>query len=262
MAVLAIGLVLTFRASNVVNLAHAAMGTYIAYVYYGLRNFNVASTQKGGNLVLPVFGVPGVVHLIDRPTVVTALAIALVVAALVGALVYLLVFRALRNAPPLARLVASLGLFLYLQAVMELRAHDIGAGAATLPLTSLLPNGVVRLGSVVVPTASFVLAGLAVTVAVVLGAVFRYTRFGLSTRAAAESEKGAILIGVSPDRVGLLNWIIASVLAGGAMIFVAGITSRSTRHNPACWWFPPLPPPSSPGWTVSPWPHSPDWPSE
>ena len=225
-AVLAIGLVLTFRASNVVNLAHAAMGTYIAYVYYGLRNFNVASTQKGGNLVLPVFGVPGVVHLIDRPTVVTALAIALVVAALVGALVYLLVFRALRNAPPLARLVASLGLFLYLQAVMELRAHDIGAGAATLPLTSLLPNGVVRLGSVVVPTASFVLAGLAVTVAVVLGAVFRYTRFGLSTRAAAESEKGAILIGVSPDRVGLLNWIIASVLAGGAMIFVAGITSQ------------------------------------
>ena len=225
-AVLAIGLVLTFRASNVVNLAHCAMGAYIAYVYYGLRNFDIASTQQGGDLVLPVIGVPGVVHVVDRPTVFTALTIALVLSGVVGGLVYLLIFRPLRNAPPLARIVASLGLFLYLQAVMELRATAIGAGSASLRLTSLLPDGVVRLGRVAVPSASFLLAGLAIVVALILGAMFRYTRFGLSTRAAAESEKGAILIGVSPDRLGLLNWIIASVLAGGAMIFIAGLTSQ------------------------------------
>ena len=217
---------LTFRASNVVNLAHCAMGTYIAYVYYGLRNFDPAGSDRGGNLVLPILGLPSQVHVIDRPTVVTALMIALVIAALVGALAYTLVFRPLRNAPALARVVASLGLFLYLQAVMQLRSTEIGAGSASLQLTSLLPEGVVHLGGVAVPTASFVLAGLAVAVAIFLGAVFRYTRFGLSTRAAAESEKGAILTGLSPDRLGLLNWIIASVLAGGAMIFIAGITSQ------------------------------------
>ena len=226
LAVLAIGLVLTFRASNVVNLAHCAMGTYIAYVYYTLRNFDLNSSERGGDLMLPILGLPTRVHVVDRPTVLTALAIALVVAAIVGGVVYGLVFRPLRNSPPLARVVASLGLFLYLQSVMQLRVSETGAGSASLQLTSLLPDGVVRFGDVVVPTASFVLAGLAIAVAIGLGAVFRYTRFGLATRAAAANEKGAILTGLSPDRLGLLNWIIASVLAGGAMILVAGITSK------------------------------------
>ncbi len=225
-AVLAIGLVLTFRASNVVNLAHCAMGMYIAYVYYTLRNFDLNSSDRGGDLVLPIIGFPTHVHIVDRPTVFTALLIALIVSAVVGAVVYGLVFRPLRNSPPLARVVASLGVFLYLQSVMQLRATETGAGSASLQLTSLLPDGVVRLGNVVVPTASFVLAGLAIAVAIGLGAVFRYTRFGLATRAAAANEKGAILTGLSPDRLGLLNWIIASVLAGGAMILIAGITSK------------------------------------
>ena len=225
-AVLAIGLVLTFRASNVVNLAHCAMGMYIAYVYYTLRNFDLNSADRGGDLILPIIGFPTHVHLVDRPTVVTALLIALVVAAVVGAVVYGLVFRPLRNAPPLARVVASLGVFLYLQSVMQLRVTETGAGSASLQLTSLLPDGVVRFGNVAVPTASFVLAALAIVVAVGLGAVFRFTRFGLATRAAAANEKGAILTGLSPDRLGLLNWIIASVLAGGAMILIAGISSK------------------------------------
>jgi len=225
-AVLAIGLVLTFRASNVVNLAHCAMGMYIAYVYYTLRNFDLSGSGRGGDLILPIIGLPTRVHIVDRPTVVTALVIALFVAALVGTVVYGLVFRPLRNSPPLARVVASLGVFLYLQSVMQLRVGETGAGSASLQLTSLLPDGVVRFGTVVVPTASFVLAGLAVLVAVGLGAVFRYTRFGLATRAAAANEKGAILTGLSPSRLGLFNWIIASVLAGGAMILIAGITSK------------------------------------
>ena len=73
-AVLAIGLVLTFRASNVVNLAHCAMGMYIAYVYYTLRNFDLNSSDRGGDLILPIIGLPTRVHIVDRPTVVTALA--------------------------------------------------------------------------------------------------------------------------------------------------------------------------------------------
>ena len=223
---LAIGIVLTFRASNVINLAHAAMGMYIAYVYFGLRNFDLRSAETGGDLVLPIIGLPTSVHIVDRPTVATAFVIAMVVATLLGLVVYGLVFRPLRQAPPLARIVASLGVFLYLQSVMQLRVTASGAGSASLRLTSLLPDGVVHIGDAVVPTASFVLAGLAIAVAVGLGAVFRYTRFGLATRAAAEHEKGALLTGLSPDRLGYLNWAIASVLAGAAVIAVAGVSSK------------------------------------
>ncbi|MFM8237970.1 MAG: ABC transporter permease [Actinomycetota bacterium] len=226
LAVLAIGLVLTFRASNVVNLAHCAMGMYTAFVYYGLRDYDVASTERGGDLVLPVIGLPARVHVVDRPTVVTALIISLIVAVLLGVVVYALVFRPLRTAPALARIVGSLGVFLYLQSVMQLRVSASGGGSAALRLGSLLPDGVVHIGSAVVPVSSFLLAGIAIVVALGLGVVYRYTRFGLATRAAAESEKGAVLSGISPDRVGVVNWALASVLAGAAVIAIAGITSR------------------------------------
>ncbi len=217
---------LTFRASNVVNLAHAAMGMYVAYVYFGLRNFDLRGADRGGDLILPVIGLPTSVHIVDRPTVFTALIISGVVAALLGAVVYGLVFRPLRDSPPLARVVASLGLFLYLQSVMQLRVTAQGASSASLPLTSLLPDGVVHIGDAVVPVASFVLAGLAVLVAIALWSVFRFTRFGLATRAAAEHEKGAILTGLSPDRLGYLNWVIAAVLAGAAVICIAGVSNK------------------------------------
>lgn len=56
-------------------------------------------------------------------------------------------------------------------------------------------------------------------------------RFGLATSAAAESEKGAVLLGHSPDVLGAVNWVVASVLAGGAVILIvplAGLDSATT----------------------------------
>ncbi len=41
-----------------------------------------------------------------------------------------------------------------------------------------------------------------------------YTRFGLATRASAENERGAALIGLSANRIGAGNWILATMLAG------------------------------------------------
>lgn len=225
-ALLAIGLVLTYRSSNVVNLAHGAMGMYGAYAYYGLRNFKIASTEIGGDLILPILGLPAKVHVIDRPTVATALTVALLVSALLGAAVHFLVFRPLRTAPPLARVIASLGIFLYLQSVMNMRVESIGQGASSFALHTMLPKGSVRFGEAHVPTSSFVLAGVAVAIAIALAVVMRTTRFGLSTRAAAEHEKGAVLTGISPDRIGLANWVLATCLGALAVILVAGTTQK------------------------------------
>ena len=225
-AALALGLVLTYRASNVVNIAHGAIGMYGAYVYYGLRNFKISGADLGGDLIVPIIGVPTKVHLLDRPTVAFALIIAIIIAVLMGALIYGLVFRPLRSAPPLARVIASLGVFLYLQSVMNLRVVENGAGAASFQLRSLLPTDAINLGSAHVPTSSFVLSGLVVACALLLGGVFRYTRFGLATRAASEHERGAILTGISPDRLGFLNWIIASVVAVIAVILIAGVQGK------------------------------------
>ncbi len=121
-AALAVGVVVTHRASNVVNFAHAALGTYLALVYYEFRST--------GEIVQPLLVpfAPARFHLLDRPTVATALVVTLLLAAACGAACYLLVFRPLRTSPPLARVVASLGLMVYLIGVMDLRFPSLRRG--------------------------------------------------------------------------------------------------------------------------------------
>lgn len=208
---------LTFRASGVVNFAHAATGTYLAFVFFELR--------QSGDLVLPILGLPARIHLVDRPTIATALVVCMVLAALVGLAIYGLVFRPLRTAPPLARIVASLGLLLYIQEMVRLRFGG-GGGSALFQIGDLLPTGAVHILDVAVPTNRFALAGLALAAALALAAVFRYTRFGLATRASAENERGAVLTGLSPDRVAAVNWMIATVLAGIAVILIGSVTKQ------------------------------------
>lgn len=215
-ALLGLGLVLTHRASGVVNFAHAALGMYVAYAYFELR--------QSGELVLPVLGLPARVTIVDSPTVGTALAVALCLAALLGVVIYLGVFRPLRTAPALARVVASLGLLLYLQAVVKIRF--VAGTVSQLPIGSLLPSGSVDVAGVAVPVNRFVLAGLAIVIAAALWTVFRFTRFGLTTRASAENEKGALFLGFSPDRIGVLNWMLASLLASLSVILIVSVTKQ------------------------------------
>lgn len=217
LAALALGLVLTYRAAGVVNFAHAAVGTYLAFVFFELR--------QHGDLVLPVLGLPARLHLIERPTVATAWIVTMLLAAIVGLAIHLLVFRPLRTAPPLARIIASLGLLLYFQEMTRLRFGG-GGGAAIFEIGDLLPGGSARVAGVAVPTNRFVLAGIAVAIAALLGAVFRWTRFGLATRAAAENERGAVLAGLSPDRLAAVNWIVATMLSGAAVILIASVTKQ------------------------------------
>jgi branched-subunit amino acid ABC-type transport system permease component len=220
-ASLALGLVLTHRSSGVVNFAHAAMGMYVAIAYFEFR--------ETGDWVLPVLGLPARVHLLARPTLASALGFAAAVAVLLGLAVYLLVFRPLRQSPPLARVVASLGLLLYLQEMVRLRFPVSGAGVVTR--RAVLPDGAVDVLGTTVTQNRLLLAGLVILVAAVLGAVFRFTRFGLATRAAAGNEKGALLLGISPDRLASVCWAIASVLAGFAVILIepiAGLNATTT----------------------------------
>ena len=56
-----------------------------------------------------------------------------------------------------------------------------------------------------------------------IAAAFRFTRFGLHTRAAAETEKGAFVSGIAPDRIAALNWMISAAVAAIAGILIAPI---------------------------------------
>ena len=80
--------------------------------------------------------------------------------------------------------------------------------------------------------ATLLLAGLAVAVAAVLWGVYRFTRFGLATRAAADNDKGALLAGLSPDRLGIVNWAVAAVLGGVAVVLIEPIAGLNPTTTP------------------------------
>ncbi len=52
-------------------------------------------------------------------------------------------------------------------------------------------------------------------------AFFRFTRFGVAVRAAAENSDSARLLGISVDRVAVFTWVAGSVLAGVAGILLS-----------------------------------------
>ena len=204
---LGLGLVLVHRVSGVVHVAHGAVAAYVAYVFVELRT--------AGDLVLPL----GRLHLGDEVPFAVAFALSLAVAGGVGLLAYGLVFRPLRGAPALAGLVASVGLMATLQALIVLRF-----GASGRPVPAILPSDPVRLFGADVPVDRLLLAAVVVAAAAVLWAVYRFTRFGLASRAAADDTIGIALAGWSPDRLAATNWVVASVLAGAGGILVAPVT--------------------------------------
>jgi ABC-type branched-subunit amino acid transport system ATPase component/branched-subunit amino acid ABC-type transport system permease component len=209
-AALALALVLTYRSSGVINFATGAIAMFSAYMY--------ASVRKG-ELLLLLPGLPESVDLGGELGFAPAAAITLGITAILGAVLYLLVFRPLRDAPPLARAVASLGVMVVIQSLVAIRV-----GTAPVSVKAIFPAERWELGSLIVLSDRFFLAVTIVAITVVLALLFRSTRFGLFTRASAESQTGAFVSGVSPDRVAMINWMISAAVAGLAGILIAPIS--------------------------------------
>ena len=212
---IAIGLVLTHRASGMLNLAHAAMGMYIAVAFYELRST--------GDLILPFLGLPDRIPIISAPTVATALTACMILAAIMGLFIYLFIVRPLRNSPPLSALIASLGLLIYLMEIARLR---IGAqGATGLVIDGILPEGLIKIGDTRINQDRIWMVVVTLILALFLAIIYRYTKFGRESRAVAENERGAYLLGISSKRIGAINWILASMSCGFLMI-LAGPATR------------------------------------
>jgi branched-chain amino acid transport system permease protein len=201
-ASIALGVVLIYRGSGVMNIATGAIAMLAAYIFWAFRT--------------GYFGF----HLSSAPAVVLTLACM----AVFGVLIELAIFRPLRNTAPLAKLAASLGLLLVLEAGVI-----VIFGNSLKPAPSLLPSDTVTIFDRVVPKDRFLLAGIVILVAALLTALFRWTPFGLSTRAASENEVSAMLVGLSPSRLAILNTTLASVVAGGLGVLVAPLVALDAQ---------------------------------
>jgi ABC-type branched-subunit amino acid transport system ATPase component/ABC-type branched-subunit amino acid transport system permease subunit len=206
-AALAMALVVTYRSSGVLNFATGAQSLYAAYTYTLLRQ---------GQLLQPIPGLKATISVGGPMGFWPALLITLVIQALLGAVMYLLIFRPLRNHRAVAKAVASLGLASLLTAVVNYQV-----GAQELLARPIYPQHSYTVGGMIIPVDRVWFAATIIAVALVLTGIYRLTPFGLATRASAESEVGALLSGLSPDRIALANWAISSVVAGLAGILIA-----------------------------------------
>lgn len=205
-AAFGLGLVVTYQGSGLVNFAYGAMATWSGYVYADLRQ---------GNYPFPIPGLPDRYHFGDDVGIWWAFALSLLTAALMGVLVYQLVFRPLYRAPALAKVVASIGLVIVFTALIERRFADNSG----LRVDAILPREPVTImNDVTVPRDGLwlMLVVLLITAAVWISS--RYTRLGLATRAAAGNEKGAILLGYSPQRLAQASFVLASLI--GALVVI------------------------------------------
>ncbi len=204
-AAIAVGIVITYRGSGFINLAAGAMAMLAGFSFWALR-----TGELGFTLATPL-----AILLTYLFMVVVAIAIELAV------------FRPLRTAPPLAKLVASLGVLLTAQAAMLL-----AFGTTQHPQPTLIPLRVIRLLDGAVPLYGFVLSAAVVAITVLLWALYRWTRFGLATRAASENDVAARLAGLSPDELSLTNSILASLLLAHAR-HLRGLGRLARHHDTA-----------------------------
>jgi branched-chain amino acid transport system permease protein len=204
-AALAMSVVVFYRGSGTVNLSMGAIAMVGSYLYYSVDN-----------------GALGF-----HPPWWIAFIIVLIFVGILGTIIELGLFWPLRGSSPLAKLAASLGLLLLAQSIIA-----IAYGNSTLSPSSVLPSGIFHLFGAVVPVDRMILAGIAIAGGVALWALYRFSPFGLSTRAAAESERYAMYAGVSPRRLSLVNSLLASVIAGAFGILVAPLITLNTTTLP------------------------------
>ena len=208
-AALGLALAVTFRSSGVMNFATASLALLTATIYAGLRN---------GEFVILIPGLPGSINLGASWSLIPAVIASLVFAAAFGLVLYLAVFRPLRQASSTIKAVASLGVMVVITGVVVARR-----GTIPPPVEPIFPGGKFAIGGLSVGRDRVWFAVSVVVVALAVWLLTRFTRFGLQTRANAESERGALLSGLSPDRIAAANWMISTVVCGIAGILIAPI---------------------------------------
>ena len=191
-AAVALALVLIWRATRIVNFAQGAMLMITTYIGSEL----ITST---GSYVIGFLG---------------ALACGLVL----GAVVERALMRPVENKPELNSVIVTLGLYTFLVALAGIVWGDT---SRPFPAAfSILGYDVGGTHVLFAPNDTFIVL-VVVALAAGLGALFRFTDFGLQLRAAAFNSEVAELLGVRVGRMFTAGWGLAAVTGAIAGVLVA-----------------------------------------
>ncbi len=197
LALIALGFVLIYKGTGVINFA---MGEFMMLGAYFFYTANV---------------------MWQLPTVL-ALGLTLAAVAMAAALIERAILRPLSGQPVIAILMATIGLASALHG-----AVDAVWGGNNYEMPQLLPRKPFTLGEILIPGQvvwSFALAAVIITAFTLY---FRYSSTGIAMRAAANDPVTAYVLGIDVRRTQRLTWMFAGIVGAVAGIVVASITSLS-----------------------------------
>jgi branched-chain amino acid transport system permease protein len=195
-ALVALGFVIIYKATGVINFAQGGLVLLGAYLTY-----NAHETWHLPFVVAVMFGVAA--------------------CAVFGALVERVVLRRMVGQPVFAVIMVTIGLLYVIEQIV---------GSVWGPDTHNMgdPWGLetVKLGSVIVLVRDLWTIGLAAAVLAAFFVFFRYSRLGVAMRATALDQEAAVAQGISARRVFAVSWAIA-----GGVATLAGVMLASGPAN-------------------------------
>ena len=193
LALVALGFVLIYKASDVINFAQGDFLLVGAYITFAL-------VAEAG-----IFWPVGVL-------------LTLAVAVLLGLVVERFVLRPLIGEPIISVIMVTIGLSSLIRAFIR------GAwGTMGQPFPGFIPEENVRIAGAVVPADRLIAIVLAALLLVIFTLFFRYSRHGIAMRATADDQQAALSMGISVKTIFALAWSIAAVTAAIAGVLVANI---------------------------------------
>lgn len=209
LALIALGIVLIYKSSEVFNFAHGQMVMVGAYLTWWFA-------AESGNFGLPIWA---------------ASVFAMAVAVFVGLLVERLALRPMSGQPLLSIILMTLGLaqlmqgfstvFFGVQPKSDFPAPFSPADTFKIPFPGAFNDTIILKKALV---ATFVIAVIA---AILFILFFQYTKIGLAMRATSENHELARSMGIQVPRVFGISWAIAGIMATLGGVLLATLTGVS-----------------------------------
>jgi branched-chain amino acid transport system permease protein len=197
LALAALGFVLIYKASGVINFAQGQFLLIGAYVVWAL------TVDAGLHWALAIAGAIGV-------------------AVVLGLLVERLILRPLIGEPTISVIMVTIGLAQVLGALVQ-----IIWGTQPHPFPEFIPDDVVTIAGARTGENRLWALGLVVLALIAFAVFFQRSRYGIAMRAVADDQQAALTMGISVRRTFALAWALAGVSAVVGGILVANLIGVS-----------------------------------
>ncbi len=205
---IAIGLTMVYGVLKVLHIAHA--GVYASGAFVGLVAFSFLRP-----LLTPLFDA----RIGSNLAFWIALPMAMLVSGIAGVLIYLGIYRFTWGKSPTVSLVASVGLFMLIQDLLQ-KPFLLGPQPKAFPASGAGMPRIETPWFTLTPNQVLILVVTLILLAIVY-LILNRTRIGLGWQAASLDPEMAAAVGVNVTRVIVMNFFLGSMLAGAAGVLVS-----------------------------------------